>query len=122
MHKNGNNKTIQNFGSKTSSKCHLVDRREWENKSTIKITEMKTGDRSLELAHDSFMVHICVGSLEPELCFHSMTEVILSYLVFGNYHHENDTLMKIKCTFITGHITTPTYHNLSQIRLGLEVK
>jgi len=27
--------------------------------------EMKTGDRWLELAQDSFMAHICVGSLEP---------------------------------------------------------
>lgn len=88
----------------------------------IKITEMKTGDRWLELAQDSFMAHICVGSLEPELYFHSMTEVIRSDLVFGNYHRENDTLMKRKCTFITCHIITTIYHNLSQIHAGLDVK
>jgi len=68
------------------------------------------------------MAHICVGSLEPELCFHSMTEVINSDLVFGNYQHENGTLMKRKCTFITGHIVTTIYHNLSQINVGLVVK
>jgi hypothetical protein len=121
MHKNGNNnKIIQNFGSKTSWKCHLVDRRKWENKSTIKITEMKTGDRWLELAQDSFMAHICVGSPEPELCFHSMIEVINSDLVFGNYNRENDTLMKRKCTFITGDLLITTC--LSQIHVGLDVK
>jgi hypothetical protein len=84
--------------------------------------EMKIGDRWLELAQDSFMAHICVGSLEPELYFHSMTEVIRSDLVFGNYHRENDTLMKRKCTSITGHKITTIYHNLSQIHVGLDVK
>jgi len=88
----------------------------------IKIMEMKTGDRWLELAQDYFMAHICVGSLEPELCFHSMTEVINSDLVFGNYHREKATLMKRKCTFITGHIITSIYHNLSQIHVQLDVK
>jgi hypothetical protein len=115
MHKNGNsNKTPQNFGSKTSWKCSLGrPRRKWENNSMIKITEMKTGDRWLELAQDFFMARICVSSLEPEFYFHSMTEVIHSDLVFGNYHSENDTLMKRKCSFITGHIITIIYHNLS---------
>ena len=76
----------------------------------------------MELAQDSSMAHICVGSLEPELYFHSVTEIIRSDLDFGNYHCENDPLMKRKCTFITGHITTTIYHNLSQIRVGLDVK
>jgi len=61
MHKNvNNNKAIHKFGSKTSWKCSLGrPRRKWENNSTIKITEMKTGGRWLELAQDSFMAHIC---------------------------------------------------------------
>jgi len=123
MHKNGNNKTIHNFRSKTSWKCSFGRLRiKLENNSTIKITEIKTGDRWLELAQDSFIAQICVGSLESEPCSHSMTEVINSDLVFDNYHRENGTLMKRKYIFVTGHIITTIYHNLSQIHVGLDIK